>query len=80
MVLGAQAPLSNALFIIQHQTCKLWMKLALHDIGSAICSVRARSNWLLRFQATISGQFRRHHRFPQPCSGYAGRHKQERAL
>ncbi|MGQ3213525.1 MAG: tryptophan 2,3-dioxygenase [Shinella sp.] len=44
-VLTAQAPLSDAhdemLFIIQHQTSELWMKLALHEISSAIRSLRA---------------------------------------
>lgn len=44
-VLDAQEPLSTAhdelLFIIQHQTSELWMKLALHEIGSAIRSIRA---------------------------------------
>ncbi|MXN48339.1 tryptophan 2,3-dioxygenase [Shinella kummerowiae] len=43
-VLTAQAPLSDAhdemLFIIQHQTSELWMKLALHEISSAIRSLR----------------------------------------
>ncbi|MBB6468179.1 tryptophan 2,3-dioxygenase [Aminobacter lissarensis] len=43
-ILDAQAPLSTAhdemLFIIQHQTSELWMKLALHEIGSAIRSIR----------------------------------------
>jgi tryptophan 2,3-dioxygenase len=38
-VLGAQAPLSDSpdelLFIIQHQTSELWMKLAIHEIESA---------------------------------------------
>ena len=38
-ILGAQAPLSNAhdelLFIIQHQTSELWMKLALHELDAA---------------------------------------------
>lgn len=38
-VLGAQHLLSDAhdemLFIIQHQTSELWMKLALHEIGAA---------------------------------------------
>ena len=28
------------LFIIQHQTSELWMKLALHEIGSAVRSIR----------------------------------------
>ncbi|MBZ9738637.1 tryptophan 2,3-dioxygenase [Mesorhizobium sp. BH1-1-4] len=44
-VLDAQEPLSSAhdemLFIIQHQTSELWMKLALHEIGAAIRSIRA---------------------------------------
>ena len=39
-VLDAQEPLSTAhdelLFIIQHQTSELWMKLAIHEIRSAI--------------------------------------------
>ncbi|MCR6499427.1 tryptophan 2,3-dioxygenase [Shinella sp. CPCC 101442] len=43
-VLTAQEPLSTAhdemLFIIQHQTSELWMKLALHEISSAIRSLR----------------------------------------
>ncbi|WP_371054719.1 tryptophan 2,3-dioxygenase [Rhodosalinus sp. K401] len=38
-ILGAQHPLSDAhdemLFIIQHQTSELWMRLALHEIGAA---------------------------------------------
>jgi tryptophan 2,3-dioxygenase len=38
-VLSAQKPLSEAhdemLFIIQHQTSELWMKLALHELGAA---------------------------------------------
>ena len=38
-ILSAQAPLSDAhdeyLFIIQHQTSELWMKLALHEIAAA---------------------------------------------
>lgn len=44
-VLNAQAPLSSAhdemLFIIQHQTSELWMKLALHEMHAAIAAVRA---------------------------------------
>ena len=43
-VLDAQEPLSAAhdemLFIIQHQTSELWMKLALHELRSAIACVR----------------------------------------
>jgi len=42
-VLGAQEPLSDAhdelLFIIQHQTSELWMKLAIHEIRSAIKAI-----------------------------------------
>jgi tryptophan 2,3-dioxygenase len=44
-ILGAQAPLSDAhdelLFIIQHQTSELWMKLAIHEIRSAMRAIRA---------------------------------------
>ncbi|PWJ83807.1 tryptophan 2,3-dioxygenase [Pseudaminobacter salicylatoxidans] len=43
-VLDAQEPLSTAhdelLFIIQHQTSELWMKLAIHEIRSAISAIR----------------------------------------
>ena len=39
-ILGAQKPLSPAhnemLFIIQHQTSELWMKLMLHELRAAI--------------------------------------------
>ncbi len=49
MILGAQHPLSPAhdemLFIIQHQTSELWMKLALHELDAArkmIAASRAR--------------------------------------
>src|SRR6056297_3664613 len=38
-ILAAQHPLSEAhdemLFIVQHQTSELWMKLALHELGAA---------------------------------------------
>ncbi len=38
-ILSSQSPLSEAhdelLFIIQHQTSELWMRLALHEIGAA---------------------------------------------
>jgi tryptophan 2,3-dioxygenase len=38
-ILGAQTPLSDAhdemLFIIQHQTSELWMRLALHELDAA---------------------------------------------
>ena len=44
-VLDAQKPLSEAhdelLFIIQHQTSELWMKLAIHEIRATIRAIRA---------------------------------------
>ena len=44
-VLGAQHPLSQAhdelLFIIQHQTSELWMKLALHELDAARAMIAA---------------------------------------
>jgi tryptophan 2,3-dioxygenase len=44
-VLNAQHPLSPAhdemLFIVQHQTSELWMKLMLHELAAAIGSVAA---------------------------------------
>jgi tryptophan 2,3-dioxygenase len=44
-VLAAQRPLTGAhdemLFIIQHQTSELWMKLALHEIGAARAEIAA---------------------------------------
>ena len=43
-VLAAQKPLSESpdemLFIIQHQTSELWMKLAIHEIRSARLAIR----------------------------------------
>ena len=42
-ILSAQKPLSPApdelLFIIQHQTSELWMKLMLHELGGAIAAI-----------------------------------------
>ncbi|WP_255468421.1 tryptophan 2,3-dioxygenase [Reyranella sp. CPCC 100927] len=44
-LLGAQQPLSGdrneMLFIIQHQTSELWMKLILHELSGAIEAIRA---------------------------------------
>ena len=44
-LLGAQHPLSpghdEMLFIVQHQTSELWMKLMLHELGAAIRLVAA---------------------------------------
>ena len=42
-ILGAQHPLSDAhdemLFIIQHQTSELWMRLAIHELSAARCAI-----------------------------------------
>jgi tryptophan 2,3-dioxygenase len=44
-ILSAQAPVSPAhdemLFIIQHQTSELWMKLAIHELGAACAAIAA---------------------------------------
>lgn len=44
-VLSAQDPLSDAhdemLFIVQHQTSELWMKLAIHEMRAAMAALRA---------------------------------------
>ncbi len=44
-VLGAQKPLSPAhdemLFIVQHQTSELWMKLMLHELRAAVAALAA---------------------------------------
>ena len=44
-LLDAQQPLSDAhdelLFIIQHQTSELWMKLMIHELSAAIEHVKA---------------------------------------
>ena len=43
-ILNAQQPLSpdhnEMLFIVQHQTSELWMKLMLHELGAAITHIR----------------------------------------
>jgi tryptophan 2,3-dioxygenase len=43
-ILGAQHPRSSdpneLLFIVQHQTSELWMKLALHELGGARAAIR----------------------------------------
>ena len=45
LLLSAQQPRSShhdeMLFIIQHQTSELWMKLLVHELGAAIAHVRA---------------------------------------
>lgn len=44
-ILDAQEPLSEAhdelLFIVQHQTSELWLKLAIHEIRSAITAIQS---------------------------------------
>ena len=44
-ILSAQKPLSpdhnEMLFIVQHQTSELWMKLMLHELHAAITNVAA---------------------------------------
>ncbi len=44
-ILNSQQPLSDAhdemLFIIQHQTSELWLKLAIHEMGAALQQIRA---------------------------------------
>lgn len=44
-ILDAQEPLSASpdelLFIIQHQTSELWMKLAIHEVSAAMAAIRA---------------------------------------
>jgi tryptophan 2,3-dioxygenase len=44
-ILNAQKPLSpehnEMLFIVQHQTSELWMKLMLHELQAAIASIRS---------------------------------------
>ncbi|MEM6986479.1 MAG: tryptophan 2,3-dioxygenase [Pseudomonadota bacterium] len=46
-LLHAQCPLSDAhdemLFIVQHQTTELWMRLALHELDAARRAIRAQS-------------------------------------
>ena len=48
-VLDAQEPLSKAhdelLFIIQHQTSELWMKLAIHEIRATIAGDPRGPSW-----------------------------------
>jgi tryptophan 2,3-dioxygenase len=58
-ILGAQQPLSPAhdemLFIVQHQTSELWMKLALHELRAAMDNVAAdRLNPAFKQMARVS--------------------------
>ena len=45
-ILAAQAPLSDAhdemLFIVQHQTSELWMRLVIHELDAARAALRRR--------------------------------------
>jgi uncharacterized protein YaeQ len=67
-ILGAQSPLSPAhdemLFIIQHQTSELWMKLALHELDAArqmIAAARAREVVLVLYGGVRANLWWRQH-------------------
>ena len=58
-ILSAQKPLSPAhdemLFIVQHQTSELWMKLMLHELGAAIqCIARDELGTAFKMLARVS--------------------------
>ncbi len=58
-VLGAQHPLSpdhnEMLFIVQHQTSELWMKLMLHELGAAVqCLARDELGSAFKMLARVS--------------------------
>ena len=58
-ILGAQHPLSPAhdemLFIVQHQTSELWMKLMLHELAAAIqCIESDRLSMAFKMMARVS--------------------------
>jgi tryptophan 2,3-dioxygenase len=58
-ILGAQQPLSPAhdemLFIVQHQTSELWMKLMLHELAAAIqCMESDRLSMAFKMMARVS--------------------------
>ena len=58
-VLGAQHPLSpdhnEMLFIVQHQTSELWMKLMLHELGAAVqCVARDELGGAFKMLARVS--------------------------
>jgi len=61
-LLGAQKPLSNPphhdelLFIIQHQTSELWMKLILYEIGAAIQNIQSDGNVQVPFTVADMAQ------------------------
>ena len=74
-ILNAQKPLSpdhnEMLFIIQHQTSELWMKLMLHELRAAIATI-ARDELRQRLQDAGAGQ--PHHGAAGACLGRAGDH------
>jgi tryptophan 2,3-dioxygenase len=58
-ILGAQHPLSpdhnEMLFIVQHQTSELWMKLLLHELGAAVqCVARDELGSAFKMLARVS--------------------------
>ena len=57
-ILNAQHPISTAhdemLFIIQHQTSELWMKLAIHELNAA-CRLVAADDLAARLQGVVAG-------------------------
>ena len=58
-ILSAQKPLSpdhnEMLFIVQHQTSELWMKLMLHELGAAVdCVARDQLGSAFKMLARVS--------------------------
>ena len=75
-VLGAQHPLSpdhnEMLFIVQHQTSELWMKLMLHELRGAIGQGCRVTNWRTAFK--MPGTCQQNHGAAGPRLGRAGHH------
>lgn len=62
MLLNAQKPWTNThdemLFIIQHQTSELWMRLALHELGAARnCLLDGKTHQAMKMLARVSRIF-----------------------
>jgi tryptophan 2,3-dioxygenase len=62
MLLNAQKPWTNThdemLFIIQHQTSELWMRLALHELGAArTCLLDGKAHQAMKMLARVSRIF-----------------------
>ena len=78
-ILQAQEPLSSAhdemLFIIQHQTSELWMKLAIHELN-ATCRLIAADDLQPAFKTLVAGIA--HPRAAQLGLGRAADHDAER--